>query len=394
MDADQTDHLRAYGLTHWCLEAPRTLTCEWLLNYRAGSFVLPDQPEVRARAAELGVAVLALSDTEHAEMLAAIADGNMERVVLEKAAKVAVYVPPDNEPWDDAVTLALMYAQIKYDKIWDLDVLQGKLKEYDWLHLHHEDFSGQFGKFHVAFRGQPWYIRQVTRAKETAKATGFGSVQALKCAVAKGIRKYVEEGGFLFAMCAACDSLEVALAAEGVDIVPAVIDGTPLDPDANAKLDYARAMAFQNFHVEMRANVVEIADLDISPERGQIISQGDTFELFEFSAKQDPIVTMLTQCHVGRIQDFLGLTTAFDRGKLKDHVIVMGEVADKNAVKYIHGDYGEGTFTYYGGHDPEDYAHVVGEQPTDLAFHKHSAGYRLILNNVLFPAARTKERKT
>jgi hypothetical protein len=394
MDDEQRDHLRAYGLTHWCLEAPRSLTCEWLLNYRAGSFVLPDMAEVRARAEQLGVTVRPLPDAEYQRIVATVERENMEKVVLERAARVAVYVPPENRPWDDAVTLALTYAQIHYDKVWDPDVLQGKLKEYDWLHLHHEDFTGQYGKFWVSFAHQPWYVKQVQTAQQIAKATGFPTVQAEKCAVAKQIREFVRDGGFLFAMCSACDSLEVALAAEGVDIIPPEIDGTPADPSANSKLDFSQTMAFKNFHLELRPTVVEIADIDISPDRGQPISQGDTFELFEFSAKQDPIVTMLTQDHVSRVQDFLGLTTAFRRETLKDNVIVMGEIPQKNAAKYIHGDFGEGTFTYYGGHDPEDYAHVVGEQPTDLSFHKHSPGYRLILNNVLFPAARTKERKT
>ncbi len=394
MDQAQTDHLRAYGLTYWCLEAPRVYTAEWLLNYRCGSFLLPDRPDVRLRAKALGVRVQPVSQAEVQQIYATIVQENMERIVLEKAPRVAVYVPPDKEPWDDAVTLALTYADIKYDKVWDLDVLAGKLKLYDWLHLHHEDFTGQYGRFWAAFGHQPWYQRQVATAQKTARQAGFPSVQALKCAVARGIRRFVEQGGFLFAMCAACDTLDIALAAAGVDIVPPEIDGTPLDPDADAKLDFTQTFAFKNFHLEKNPRTVEFSDIDVSPKRGQIISQGDTFDLFEFSAKQDPIVSMLTQCHTGRIQDFLGLTTAFNRATLKDSVIVMGYAKDKDWVKYIHGDCGDGTFTFLGGHDPEDYAHVVGEAPTDLSFHKHSPGYRLILNNILFPAARVRERKT
>jgi len=394
MDDSQSDHLRAYGLTYWCLEAPRGCKCEWLLNYRGGSFLLPDAAAVKDRATELGVAVEPLSEGGREKVHATIAQENMEKVVLEKAPRVAVYIPPDAEPWDDAVALALDYAEIRYDKLWDAEVLQGKLKEYDWLHTHHEDFTGQFGKFWATFGHEAWYRRQVATAQDEVKQFGFGSVQQLKGAVAAEIAKWVAGGGFLFAMCNACDTLDIALAAAGTDIVPPEIDGTPVDPNAQHKLDYGVTFCFKDFVLVTDANQVEESDIDITPPDADFVGTGATFELFEFSAKQDPIVTMLTQCHTSHIRDFLGLTTSFRRSRLKDNVIIMGERPDTDMVKYIHVDYGDGTATYYAGHDPEDYAHVVGEEPTDLSLHKHSPGYRLILNNVLFPAARTKERKT
>jgi len=394
MDDAQTDHLRAYGLTYWCLAAPRGYRCEWLLNYRGGAFLTPDTPEVRARAVALGVAVTPIGNAEREKIYATIAEENMEKIVLEKAPRVAVYMPPDSLPWDDAVTLALDYAQIKYDKFWDTEVLQGKLKDYDWLHTHHEDFTGQFGKFWSNFGREPWYRKQVATAQEEAKRFGFPSVQALKGAVAAEIAKWVAAGGFLFAMCDACDTLDIALAAAGTDIIPPEIDGTPVDPDAQRKLDYGVTFCFKDFKLITDPNRVEVSDIDVKPPDADFVGTGATFELFEFSAKQDPIVTMLTQDHTNRVPDFLGLTTSFRRNRLKDSVTIMGERPGTDMVKYIHVDYGQGTATFYGGHDPEDYAHVVGEEPTDLSLHKHSPGYRLILNNVLFPAARMKERKT
>jgi len=393
MDKTQTNHLRAYGLTYWCLQAPRGYECEWLLNYRAGSFLLPDAPDARARAGAMGVSVQPLDAAGRAALNRTIEQGNMERVQLTRAPRVAVYVPPDNEPWDDAVRVALEYAQIEYKTVWDREVLEGKLADFDWLHLHHEDFSGQFGRFGTTFAHTPWYRRQVQSSQQMAQALGFPSVGAEKQAVAAAIAGWVSKGGLLFAMCSAPDSLDVALAAQGLDIVPPQIDGTPMDLQANSKLNFSRTMAFRNFRLVMDPSVVEISDIDVSAE-GSARSTGETFELFEFSAKQDPIATMLVQDHVGRVPDFMGLTTAFRRGALKDTVIVLGDYPGQDKVKYIHGDYGEGTFTFLGGHDPEDYAHFVGEPATDVSFHPHSPGYRLILNNVLFPAAKTKERKT
>lgn len=394
MDKAQTDHLRAYGLAYWCLHSPRGYECEWLLNYRSGSFLLPDLPDVRARAKALNVLVEPVSAAALQRVARTIADNNMERVQLTRAPRIAVYVPPDNEPWDDAVRMALDYAQIEYKTLWDREVLAGKLDDYDWLHLHHEDFSGQFGKFYTSFANQPWYRRQVLSSTQVAQQLGFTSVCAEKQAVAARVAQWVHRGGLLFAMCSVPDSLDVALAAQGMDIVPPQIDGTPMEPDASAKLKFGATMAFRNFKLVTNPSVVEISDIDVQPAVAPTVSGGQTFELFEFSAKQDPIATMLTQDHVSRVPDFMGLTSTFRRSLLKDNVIVLGDFPGADHVKYIHGDYGDGTFTFLGGHDPEDYAHFVGEASTDLSYHPHSPGYRLILNNVLFPAAKTKERKT
>ena len=394
MDQAQTDHLRAYGLTYWCLDEPRGYQCEWLLNYRAGSFLVPDRPDVRARAARLGVRVEPLSKAKLGDIYNTIRAENMERLVLTKAARIAVYIPPDKEPWDDAVTLALTYAQVPYDKVWDREILSGALNKYEWLHLHHEDFTGQFGKFWASFGHEPWYRKMVLTARQTASELGFSSVQALRAAVATEIARWVSDGGFLFAMCLAADSLDVALAARGVDIVPPQIDGTPIDPHAQDKLNYKPCFAFRNFKLVLDPMVSEISDIDVQPPNPGFSSRGETFELFEFSAKQDPICTMLVQCHTAVVPDFLGQTSAFRRSLLKDTVIVLGDFPEQDKVKYIHGDYGKGTFTFLAGHDPEDYAHVVGEPPTDLRLHKHSPGYRLILNNILFPAAKVRQKKT
>ncbi len=394
MDDAQTDHLKAYGLAYWCLQEPRGYAVQWLLNYRSGAFLLPATQDTGARAAAMGIAVTPVGDGELQAIYATIDQENMEKVVLERAPRVAVYIPPDKEPWDDAVTLALAYAEIPYDKLWDTEILAGRLREYDWLHLHHEDFTGQFGKLWWPFRHAPWYIRQVHTAQSAAQEAGYPSVQAHKCAVAKTIREYVRSGGFLFVMCLAVDTLDIALAADGIDIVPSQIDGTPIDADARARLDFSKTFGFKGFRLVVDPMEREFSDIDVPPRVVDTSSKGEVFELFEFSAKQDPILTMLTQDHTGVVHDFLGQTTAFNRATLKDSVIVMASMPNAGPAKYMHGDYGEGTFTFYGGHDPEDYAHVVGEEPTDLSFHKHSPGYRLILNNILFPAAKRTPRKT
>ena len=394
MDAAQSDHLKAYGLTYWCLQEPRQYECEWLLNYRCGAFLLPDRGDVRDHARQMGVSVEPLADPARAAIYARVQRENMERIVLTKAPKVAVYVPPDAVPWDDAVRLALEYAEIKYDKVWDREVLAGKLKDYEWLHLHHEDFTGQFGKFFANYGTQPWYQRAVATSKGMAAELGFASVQQLKAAVANKIARWVSNGGFLFAMCLATDSLDIALAAQGVDIVAPEIDGTPMDPAPDRKLDYKVTMAFKGFHLETNPALVRLSDIDVPPVGKSMLSSGETFQLFDFSAKQDPIATMLVQCHVSAVPDFLGQTTAFRRSLVKSSAIVLGDFPGQDKVKYIHGDYGDGTYTFFAGHDPEDYAHIVGEAPTELILHKHSPGYRLILNNILFPAAKTKERKT
>ncbi|MGD9498350.1 MAG: asparagine synthetase B [Armatimonadota bacterium] len=394
MDEAQADHLRAYGLTWWCLDEPRAYECAWLLNYRFGSFLLPDLPDVRGRAQELGVTVEPVSDAELAQIDAVIEQSNMQRLQLTKAPKIAVYTPAYTEPWDDAVTLALSYAQVKYDELWDREVMRGGLEDYDWLHLHHEDFTGNYGRFAATFANEAWYRRQVLESRAAAQELGFESVQACKQAVAATIAAWVAKGGFLFAMCSAADTLDIALAAQGLDIVPASIDGTPMTPHAQQRLDFAATLAFRDFRLVEDPLAPEVADIDVSPSQTAVVSQGEVFELFEFSAREDPVPTMLTQCHVGQIADFLGQTTAFRRDCLKDRVVVLGHFPGQDKVKYIHGRYLQGTFTFLGGHDPEDYAHIIGEDATDLALHRHSPGYRLILNNILFPAAKTKERKT
>ena len=392
MDESQTDHLRAYGLTYWTLV--QGFHDEWLLNYRGGSFLLPDGARIASEAAIRGVRVEQVSGSQVAQIRAEIADNNMETVKLETAPRVAVYVPPTAPPWDDAVQLALEYAQIPYTKLWDAEVLQGRLSEYDWLHLHHEDFTGQYGKFYAAFAGTDWYRKQVQENEAIAHKLGFAKVSELKKAVARALKSYVAAGGFLFAMCSATDTFDIALAAEGVDIVGPEYDGDGADPQAQQKLDFSKCVAFQNFELEQSPLVYEYSNIDTSSKdmvRGQ---RNDYFTLFDFSAKQDPVPSMLVQDHVANVPGFMGQTTGFEKKLLKPGITVLAEVPGADEAKYIHGHYGKGTFTFYGGHDPEDYQHAVGDPPTDLSLHKNSPGYRLILNNVLFPAAEKKEKKT
>ena len=392
MDEAQTDHLRAYGLTYWALQ--QGLRGEWLLNYRGGSFLLPDDGRIQSEAAVRGVRTEAVSGAQVAQIRAEIADNNMESVKLETAPRIAVYVPPTAPPWDDAVQLALEYAQIPYTKLWDAEVLQGRLSDYDWLHLHHEDFTGQYGKFYAAFAGTDWYRKQVAENEAIAHKLGFAKVSELKKAVARTIKSFVAAGGFLFAMCSATDTIDIALAAEGVDIVGPEYDGDAADPNATQKLDFSKCFAFQNFELEMNPLVYEYSNIDTSSRdmsRGQ---RNDYFTLFDFSAKQDPVPSMLVQDHVANVPGFMGQTTGFEKRLLKPGITVLAEVPGADEAKYIHGHFGKGTFTFYGGHDPEDYQHAVGDPPTDLSLHKNSPGYRLILNNVLFPAAEKKEKKT
>jgi hypothetical protein len=392
MDEAQTDHLRAYGLAYWSLQ--RGDHGEWLLNYRGGSFLLPDDPGIASEAAARGVKVEPVDDAAASKIYAEIEDNNMEVVKLETAPRIAVYVPPTAPPWDDAVQLALEYAQIPYAKLWDAEVLEGRLSEYDWLHLHHEDFTGQYGKFYAAFAETDWYRQQVTENETLAHRLGFAKVSQLKGAVARAIKAYVAAGGFLFAMCSATDTFDIALAAEGVDIVSREYDGDPPDPAAGRRLDFTKCLAFQDFELEMNPLVYEFSNIDTSAKamaRGQRV---DFFTLFDFSAKQDPVPSMLVQDHTANIPGFMGQTTGFEKRLLKPGVTILAETPGADDVKYIHGHYGKGTFTFYGGHDPEDYQHAVGDPPTDLSLHKNSPGYRLILNNVLFPAAEKKEKKT
>lgn len=392
MDQDQTDHLRAYGLTYWVLQ--NNLKAEWLLNYRGGSFLLPDNMAIREYATLQGVTFEPVDSDTVAGIYDKIDNNNMQKIQLDKAPRIAVYTPPTSDPWDDAVTMVLEYASIKYEKIWDKDVLTGKLKEIDWLHLHHEDFTGQYGKFMASYGGADWYQIDVAKNKEQAFSLGFKSVQQAKFAVAKMIQAYVADGGFLFAMCAACDTIDISLAAEGLDIVPPEIDGTPLTADVQNKLDYSRSFAFQDFKLVVNPFVYEFSDIDIDPVAEGIYQKAPPFQLFEFSAKEDPVPTMLNQNHSFVIDDFLGQTTAFRANTIKKTVTILGSTPDTQRVKYLHGELGKGTFAFFGGHDPEDFRHMVGDPPTDLALKRNSPGYRLILNNILFPAAKKEKRKT
>lgn len=390
MDRSQENHLRAYGLTYWTLTQGQK--AEWLLNYRGGAFLLPDRADVRREAAFRGVTVEGVDAGGEARIRATIADANMEAVPLEKAPKVAVYTPPNSTPWDDAVTMALEYAGIEYETLWDPEVLDADLSQYEWIHLHHEDFTGQYSKFYLTYAGAPWLQEEVTRNQEVARSHGFANVPELKKAVARRIRDYVEGGGFVFAMCSATETLELALAAGSVDIAAAYSDGTPPDPDASARMDWDLAMAFEGAEVQIAPSVNAFSDIDAHQVNTAWRKELGVFTLFDFSAKFDPVPAMLTQSHESVLPDFYGLTTSFDEDRLKPGTIVLAR--EGSWAKYLHGTLGEGTWTYFGGHDPEDAEHQIGDPQTDLALHPNSPGYRLILNNVLFPAAKKKQLKT
>lgn len=393
MDDAQQNHLKAYGLTYTALKAG--MKAEWFLNYRGGSFLLPDTPELRRRAGLDGITLEALDAGALGSIRGEIAGSNMDAVPLEKAPRVAVYTPPDAPPWDDAVTLALKYAGIEYAPIYDTEVQRGDLTKYDWLHLHHEDFTGQMNKFHLGYRDAPWFIDLVQKNLATARKLGFNTIPSLKKGVAEQIRQFVERGGFLFAMCGATETLELAIAGQGVDIANAFADGSPMDDNADAKMNWKRSFAFQSVHLEQSPFVNAMSDIDGHqvnvPGRRQPLG---AFTLFNFSAKFDPVAAMLVQGHRSVVSDFYGVTTSFNKSVLKPGVTVLAFEEGAPWVKYIHGDYGKGTWTYYGGHDPEDPQHAIGNAPTDLSLHKSSPGYRLILNNVLFPAAKKKPLKT
>ncbi|MBI3502260.1 MAG: asparagine synthetase B [Bacteroidetes bacterium] len=397
MDETQKNHLKAYGITYWVLK--QGSTAQWLLNYKGGSFLFDYTSAFEKECTIRGVSYEVIADAKANAILNEIAspEANMDAVKLEKAPKIAVYSPKTKQPWDDAVTLVLTYAEIPYDIVFDDEVMENKLVQYDWLHLHHEDFTGQYGRFWASYKGAQWYQNEVKEAESTAARLGFAKVSQMKLAVAKKIRDFVTGGGFLFAMCSATDSYDIALASEGVDICESMFDGDPADPDMNKKIDYSKDFAFRNYTLNSNPYEYEFANIDTYltrvPKYG-VTEATDLFTLFEFSAKWDPVPTMLCQNHEKVIKGFWGQTVAFDKTYVKPDVLVMGEAKQFNEVRYCHGDYGKGFWTFYGGHDPEDYQHQVEDPPTDLSLHPNSPGYRLILNNVLFPAAKKKKQKT
>lgn len=393
MDDSQKNHLKSYGIAYWVLQ--NNISIDWLLNYRGGSFLMEYSPDIKNECDIRGVSYEIIADSKVSSILAEVSadDVNMDAVKLEKAPKMAVYSPKDKLPWDDAVTLALTYAEIPYTVIYDGEIVNGELSKYDWLHMHHEDFTGQYGKFYASYKNAQWYRDQQRNAEEQAQSYGFSKVSDLKLYVAKTIKAYVENGGFLFAMCSGADSFDIALAAENVDICESMFDGDPADSQAQSKLDYNNCLAFQNFTLRSNPLEYEYSDIDVTETRN-VNENADYFTLFEFSAKWDPVPTMLCQNHTNIIKGFMGQTTAFNEDLIKPTTIIMGELKSAKEARYIHGTFGKGTWTFFGGHDPEDYRHYVGDQPTNLDNHKNSPGYRLILNNVLFPAAKKKKQKT
>ena len=392
-ETTQQNHLKAYGITYWALD--KQYKVSWLLNYRGGSFLMPDADEIRKECKIRGVSFELMSDAQTNAILDEISSPsqNMENVVLERTPKVAVYTPKGKQPWDDAVTLVLTYAEIPFTPIYDEEVLSDKLLLYDWLHLHHEDFTGQYGKFFGAYKNAPWYIEQKKEAEALAAKLGYSKVSEAKLAVAKKIRDFVIGGGFMFAMCSATDSFDIALAAEGVDICEPMFDGDPSEGNYQSKIDYRKSFAFKDYILERNPNEYEFSDIDMTQKR-RVPMEKDYFTLMDYSAKWDFVPSMLTQNHTQLVKGFMGQTTSFDAGLIKSNVLIMGESQYNGEARYIHGQIGKGMFTYFGGHDPEDYQHRVGDAPTVLDLHPNSPGYRLILNNVLFPAAKKKKQKT
>jgi hypothetical protein len=394
MDASQKNHLKAYGIAYFVLGQEKEV--EWLLNHKGGSFLMDDYENIEKECLLRGVSFTTMSEGKANRLKDELANPaiNADVVKLLKVPKIAVYSPKTAQPWDDAVTMVLTYAEIPYDVVFDDEVLDGKLPTYDWLHLHHEDFTGQYGKFYASFRNAPWYKAQVAEAEAMAEKHGFTKVSELKSAVTKKIRDFTAGGGFLFAMCSATDSYDIAMAADGVDICERMFDGDPIQQGAQAKLDYTKSFAFKDFKIEMNPMKYEVSSIDVDPRKRGVREPNDLFALNEFSAKWDVIPTILTQNHERIVKGFMGQTTAFSKDQIKSTVIIMGENKSLNEARYIHGTFGKGQFTFYGGHDPEDYQHMVGEPPTDLALHPNSPGYRLILNNILFPSVKKKKQKT
>jgi hypothetical protein len=393
MDDSQTNHLKAYGVAFWMLE--RDVVIDWLLNYRGGAFMCPHLKTIEEELIIRGVRYEIISDGQGANIKNQISNPevNQEVVQLEKAPKIAVYTPKGTMPWDDAVTMVLEYAEIPYEKIYDSAIVMGVLPKYDWLHLHHEDFTGQYGKFYARYNNAPWYRQQVADAEADAKMLGYKKVSELKLAVATNIKNFVVGGGFLFTMCSGTDSFDIALAAHKTDICDNMFDGDPSNPNCQHELDFSNTFAFKDFQLERNPMVYEYSSID-GTDLHRIPENLDKFSLFDFSAKWDVVPTMLTQCHTDVIDGFMGQTTDFRKEFIKPNVLVLGENKSLGTAKYLHGDMGQGTWTFYGGHDPEDYQHMVGDPPTDLSLHPNSPGYRLILNNILFPAAKKKKRKT
>ena len=394
MDEKQSNHLKGYGIAFWVLQ--NNTEVDWLLNYRGGSFAFKHFIKFENELIIRGIGYDVISDAQYNKIVQEIASpsSNMDVMKLEKFPRIAVYSPKSKQPWDDAVTLVLSYAEIPYDVIFDDEILGDELPTYDWLHLHHEDFTGQYGKFWRSYKNYPWYIKQQQEFEALARKHGYAKVSDLKLAVVQHIRDFVAGGGFLFAMCSATDTYDIALAAEGIDIVDRMFDGDPPDPRAQQKLNYSNTFAFENFILSRDPNEYEYSNIDMQTSERGLKPYNDYFKLFEFSAKWDPIPTMLTQNHVHVIKGFMGQTTSYRKSLVKSDVVIMGETKSVGEVKYIHGVFGKGFWTFYGGHDPEDYQHLVGEEPTDLNLHPNSPGYRLILNNILFPAARKKKQKT
>ncbi len=394
MDDSQKNHLKAYGTAFWTLQ--QEINVEWILNYKGGSFMIDSYPEVEKECRVRGISYEIIGAEKTLVIYNEVEVNNMDVILLENAPKIAIYSPPNKQPWDDAVTLALSYAEVPYETLWDEEVFNGSLAEYDWLHLHHEDFTGQYGKFYRNYRTADWYISQQKQFEAMAQKLGFSSVHNQKKALAEIIKNYVANGGFLFAMCSATDSFDIALSVMNVDVAHSVFDGSGINKNLYEKIDYNNSLAFTDFKIITDPMIYEYSDIDY-PQSNNVVVRGadaDYFSLFEFSAKYDPVPTMLTQNHVPVIKGFMGQTTGFNRDRIKKHILIMGEDRTTPQVKYIHGNHGQGTFTFLGGHDPEDYQHFVGDPQTDLSLHQNSPGYRLILNNILFPAAKKKERKT
>ncbi|MFY0600547.1 MAG: asparagine synthetase B [Cyclobacteriaceae bacterium] len=394
MDDSQSNHLKSYGITYWMLT--KEISVDWLLNYRGGAFMVKYLQTLENECIIRGISYEVISDASANQVLNEIASpaNNMDVMKLEKHPKIAVYSPKSKQPWDDAVTLVLTYAEIPYDVIFDDEVMYDELPKYDWLHLHHEDFTGQYGKFYKTYQHFPWYQQQQREYEESAKKHGFSKVSHLKLSIVKKIKSYIASGGFLFAMCSATDTYDIALSAQGLDICESMFDGDPADPNAQSKLDFDQTLAFQNFTLERSPFEYEYSNIDQQDRERGLKEGNDFFSLFQFSAKWDPIPTMLTQNHTQIVKGFMGQTTAFKKRLIKPDVVIMGETRSVGEARYIHGVMGKGFWTFYGGHDPEDYRHYVNEQPTDLNLHPNSPGYRLILNNILFPAAKKKKQKT